>query len=196
MSKDIIKFRKGVTDLKSSEKDDELWKLSTFESKETEILEYIKEKKKVYPAKTMNYIREGIIEYQGYISMETLKVLAVKISSVFPMSCFQILIEKKHGRIRMLFDCYDREKMESFYLYEAPHNKLSAMIINELRLQAAACDSKWYRYIMIEDYCDDPNLFIKLKDWVKKNNNDDLSRKLLNIFGFCEQICNKRLKAI
>lgn len=143
----------------------------------------------------MNFIREGIIDCPGTVTMAAVRQLAQKISGVFPMECFQILLDHKKGRVHMLFDCYDRDNMKSYYLYEACYNKLSAIIINELGLNSvSASDGKWYRYLMVEDFSDDPKLFVKLKEMVCQTTTDDIARKLSNIFGFCEHVCCKSLK--
>ena len=91
----------------------------------------------------------------------------------------------------MLFDWYDYDNRQCFYLYESYQMAMSAMIISKLHLSFPKdLSSKWLRYFLTRKYKDNNKIYKQLLEELKhKNLTKEAFRLLRQMTEYIEDIC-------
>ena len=192
MYKPLIKFVRHNADLKPTL---EMWVKDSFAEREKAILEDFFRKNERFPSKKMNYIRKAILPINPTTSMGDLRLLSDKIKEQFNIECFQIVIKRSVQCSYFLFDFYDKELCESYWLNPMDQKYLLVLIVRTLKLDISLIPDKYLRYYFVSEYKDNPNVFYQNLELLKRKG---LGKKMYsfvrNIFKYTELISSGILR--
>lgn len=144
----------------------ECWKGCTVAQRRAEVVSHSMKARGCEPAFNMLYIKEVVFPVPPTVEIHHLLYLRQRIKERFTLDCFQICIDRKRNEVHMLFDWYDRETQQCVYLYKARRYAFCAVIIQTLDLPFPFTDVLWLRYLLVEEYRQNPAVFDKMDEWV------------------------------
>ena len=165
----------------------ELWVGESYESREAKIIEA----NGTRPHANMKYVREVTFEIKKNTTLSDLRNLAVAIKEECVIECFQISINRQKNVAHLLFDWYDYNEHQCFYLYESYQMAMSAMIISKLRLPfPQKLNTKWLRYFLTREYKDNHAIYQQLLEELKHKKLTKKAYHLLRqMTEYIEDIC-------
>ena len=165
----------------------EMWVGESYESREAKIIAA----NGTVPHANMKFVREVTFEIKKSTTINDLRALAVCIKEECVIECFQISINRQKNVAHMLFDWYDYDNRQCFYLYESYQMAMSAMIIRKLHLSFPKdLSSKWLRYFLTRKYKDNNKIYKQLLEELKhKNLTKEAFRLLRQMTEYIEDVC-------
>ena len=165
----------------------EMWVGESYESREAKIIAA----NGTVPHANMKFVREVTFEIKKSITINDLRALAVSIKEECVIDCFQISINRQKNVAHMLFDWYDYEQHQCFYLYESYQMAMSTMILSKLHLPFPQnLNSKWLRYFLTRKYKDNNKIYKQLLEELKhKNLTKEAFRLLRQMTEYTEEMC-------
>lgn len=165
----------------------EFWSSETYEDRKAKIIAC----NGSVPHVNMKFIREITFTVKKTTTMNELRDLARLIKEECVIECFQISINRTKNVVHMLFDWYDYQHQQCFYLYDSYQMAISAMIVRKLHLPfPEQLNSKWLRYFLTREYKDNPLIFKKLLEELKHIRLAKKTYRLLSqTLEYVEDIC-------
>ncbi len=165
----------------------EFWASDTYSAREAKIIA----SNGSVPHANMKYIREISFSIKKETMLEDLKSLAISIREECVIDCFQISINRQKNIAHMLFDWYDYNAQQCFYLYETYQMTLCALIIRRLHIPfPTKLNTRWLRYFLSSEYRDNEEIYRQLLEDLKhKKLGKRYYRLLRQMIEYIEDVC-------
>lgn len=156
MRSTLIHFKKHHDDLKVMP---EMWVGENFAKREKKILENFSNRTHGLPSSNMNYVRFCSIPIREETTLKDLRELCHQIKKSMGIECFQIAVDRPKKVAHLLFDFYDKERGECYYIYKTKQKEFLVMVIRTLDLEFSMVPSSWLRHFFIGEFRSNPNIF-------------------------------------
>ena len=192
MYKGVINFTRRVRDL---DRTPEYWQSESY-SERIKIIEAVVMDKTTYPpTKKLQSVREGVFKVPPTITVEQLVDLSKALRRWYKIDCFQIAINRTDNTAHMLFDWIDRETGQSIYYNTSESIILTVFVLRFLNLPKPENTRTWFRYDLLWEYYEDPEIFDHFLDFLKHSRpSKRIYRLAYEMKTFSELLCKGVVK--
>lgn len=115
-----------------------------------------------HPHRRYIFTRKIAFSAGSDVTLDQVKALVPLIRERFVIDCFQAAIDRRQGKVYMLFDWFDYSTGQCVYLYATRRTQLAALLVTHLGLPHGDDGGTWTNYYLREYYQADPLVFERL----------------------------------
>lgn len=171
------------------------WAVESYESRLQTILSIIKKKTRGLPSANIRPIRQMTVSVSKQATLSMIQAFIGDIRDRFGIDCFQYVLDSASNRVYMLFDWYDREKNQCYYIYKTLQKKIEAMAIYYFDIDCVSLDKDTLRLYLKNRYRLNKSVFKRLYNKVTISEKDKDSSQILDIIlRYVEMVCQGKVK--